>query len=140
MSTTTSQTLMEYRAEQRRNELWRFWRRVAGIVATIAVVVVGALWANSMMQRYVVLGDDTARGEQLREALTAMAIGTAAERDQYIVDQCRIAAEAFYGHSITSDSTQSTPGDGYAPPNEKAFFVACSGWTLGGRGGGGSGD
>jgi heme exporter protein D len=139
MSTTTSPTLREYRAEQRRHERWRFWRRAAAIVAAIAVIVVVVLWTHSMMQRYVILGDDTARGQQMREFLAASATGSAAARDQYIVDHCLDAAKAFYGHGIAGDD-EGVDSDGSAPPNEKAFFVACSGWTLGGHGGGGAGD
>ena len=135
MSTTTSQTPTEYHAALRRRERWWFWRRAALIVAAVAVTVVVALWANGVAQKYIILGDDTARGERFRESLIPVG-QTSAERERYVADQCRTAAEAFYGHRITYDSL--LKDDGHAAPDEKAFFHACSGWTVGGHGGGGS--
>jgi hypothetical protein len=82
-----------------------------------------------MAQRYFILGDDTARGERFRETLTVTASGTASERERYIADQRMAAAVAFYDHEIAEIDI---PGQGSAPPTEKAFFHACSGWVLGG--------
>ena len=149
MSTATSQTPPEFHAEMRRRARWRLWRRATLVVVAAAVAMLVVLGANWMVQRYVILGDDTARGERLREYLIATAPGTAAEREQYIAAQCMVAAVAFYGHTIATPPNGSRyrdlwdidfPGEGAAPPNEKAFFHACSGWVLGGRGGGGSVD
>jgi hypothetical protein len=149
MSTATSQTPLEFHSEMRRRARWRLWSRAAVIAVGVAVVVMLTVWTNWMVQRYVILGDDTARGERLREYLTATATGTAAQRDEYIADQCWLAAGAFYGHEIGAAPRGSRyadfrdidfPGQGAAPPSEKAFFHACSGWVGGGRGGGGSGD
>jgi hypothetical protein len=128
MATSFADIEADARGEDRRHELWLRWRRsillVVGTVMATALVV----WANWFLQRYVILGDDTARGEHFREALDVTEAPTG--RQAFVYAQCKIAAEAFYGHGLLD-------GDpGYAPPNEKAFFVACSGTTVGGRGGG----
>ena len=135
MSTAT-QTPLEFHAEMRRHAQRRFRRRAAVIVVAFAVVVMLAIWANSVAQRYFILGDDAARGERFRELLTPIG-ATPDARESYVVDQCRTAAEAFYGNSIADDDPPELVRDGHAAPNEKAFFHACSGWTVGGRGGGG---
>jgi hypothetical protein len=99
-------------------------------VFVVGVVVVGAfvLWANWMVQRYYILGDDTARGEKFRAAL--LSSETPPNRESYLFAQCKIAAEAFYGHGILDGKP------GWAPPSEKAFFHACTGLSVGGVGGG----
>jgi hypothetical protein len=118
------------RRRERRAEARRFWGRTLAIAALAVAAIMLVVWANWMVQRYIILGDDTARGERFREALHPT--GTPTERHTFVNGQCGAAAEAFYGDRI---------GGGYAPPNEKAFFVACSGGTLGGHGGGqGGGD
>jgi hypothetical protein len=148
MSTATSQTPLDFYSEMRRRARRRSWRWAAVVVVSVAVVIMLTLWTNSMVQRYTNLGDDTARGERLREYLTTTATGTAAERADYISVQCWVAAVAFYGHQV-GEAPGGTryanlrhidpPGGGAAPPNEKAFFHACSGEVLGGYGGGGGG-
>ena len=127
---TTSLAEIEYQArrENLRRERWRYWRRRIGLVLGVMMAIGFVLWANWMVQRYVILHDDTVRGERFREGLNPTT-GSPSERNAYIVNSCQVAAEVFYGHEMFS-------GDGYAPPNEKAFFVACSGITVGGRGGG----
>jgi hypothetical protein len=137
MTRATSQIPPEYYAALDRQERWRFWRNAALVVAAIAVAVLVVLGANWVMQKYIILGDDTARGERLREYLTATATGTAFERDRYVEEHCMAAARAFYGHGVALDQL---PGEGAALPDEKAFFHACSGQTLGGHGGGRDGD
>jgi hypothetical protein len=105
------------------------WIRAAVLVASFAAAVALVLWANWMVQRYLILSDDTARGEQFRAALEPT--GTPGQRENFVFAQCRAAAETFYGHRMFDGQ------HGWAPPNEKAFFHACSGVFLGGRGGGG---
>ncbi|HSS67255.1 MAG TPA: hypothetical protein VLK34_01805 [Nocardioidaceae bacterium] len=121
----------ELRREQRR-ELWHFWGRVLAVMAAAAVTVAFILWTYWMAQRYLILGDDTARGERFRDAITATATGTPRENRSFLNAQCQIAAESFYNHGILGNGD-----DGPAPPNEKAFLHACSGAFMGGHGGGG---
>jgi hypothetical protein len=132
MSTATSPPHSKFRAQTRRSERWRPWGRAAAIVAALVIALALVLWTNWMVQRYLILSDDTARGERFRDSLVLTDISGRGAQDRYVYDQCKIAAEAFYGHGIAGD------GDDPAPPNEKAFFHACSGAVLGGRGGGGS--
>lgn len=113
---------------ERRRELWQFWRRVLSRIALVIAAVLLVLWTHWMVQRYLILGDDTARGERFRQSLHPA--GTPAERERFVYDRCQAAAEAFYNHGIAGSA------DGPAPPEEKAFFHACSGAVLGGRGGG----
>ena len=118
------------RRDERRRELWRFWRNIVLAIAGVAAAVVVVVWLNWMLQRYYILSDDTARGERFRDGLVLTGI-PARERDAYIDNQCKIAAISFYDHGIAGTGS---PG---APPNEKAFLHACSGAMLGGKGGGG---
>jgi len=116
------------RRRERRRELWRFWRRALVVIGLVVLAVALVVWTHWMVQRYLILGDDSARGERFREGLHPT--GTHAQREQFVDSQCKIAAEAFYNHGIEGD------GDGPAPPEEKAFLHACSGAILGGHGGG----
>jgi hypothetical protein len=128
MATSFADIEADARREDRRRELWSRWRhRILVIVGTLMAIAF-VLWANWFLQRNVILGDDTARGERFGAALRSASAQANNRVD--ITDQCKAAAEAFYGHGILG----SEPG--YAPPNEKAFFVACSGVTVGGHGGG----
>src|SRR4051794_38216777 len=102
--------------------------------ATLAVAVVAAValveWANWMAQRYVILSDDTARGHVFRDGLHPT--GSDRQQQDFVYAQCTAAAEAFYDHVIRANG-----GGDFAPPNEKAFYTACTGAGLGGHGGGG---
>ena len=64
-------------------------------MAAAAVAVAVILWTYWMAQRYLILGDDKARGERFREAITATATGTAQARERLVDDQCLAAAESF---------------------------------------------
>jgi hypothetical protein len=127
MATSVAEIEALARREDRRRELWRRWRRRLGLVVGIAMAISFVLWANWFLQRNVILGDDTARGERFGAALRAASAQASVPVD--ISDQCRAAAEAFYGHGILD-------GHGDAPPAERAFFVGCSGMFIGGHGGG----
>jgi hypothetical protein len=127
MATSFADIQADARREDLRRARWRRRRRTLVVVVGLVVAIVFVLWANWFLQRNVILGDDTARGERFGAALRAANALTSVQID--VTDQCRLAAEAFYGHGILD-------GHGGAPPAERAFFVGCSGMTVGGHGGG----
>jgi hypothetical protein len=94
---------------------------------TLAVIVVAVLLVVvcPWLDRYLIVDDDIARGQDYRHYLernTSFPVGT--------TDFCRSAAEEFYGEPILD-----APRHGDPTPAEKAFFVGCSGMAVGGYGG-----
>jgi hypothetical protein len=114
-----------------RRELWQFWRRVPSRIALVVAAVLLVLWTHWMVQRYLILGDDTARGERFRQSLHPT--GRPAERERFVYDRCQTAAEAFYDHGIAGSA------DGPAPPEERRSSTPARGQSSAVGGGSGSG-
>jgi hypothetical protein len=98
-------------------------KRIAGAAVLVLLTVLGTV----VVQKYLVLSDDVARGERYAAAFSP---DPAAESDRMsqLADACQAAAELFYGHPILEGQTD------FAPRDEKAFYVGCTGLSLWGIG------
>jgi hypothetical protein len=86
-------------------------------LALSLVVALLAVFVYSVVQRYVIVHDDYVRGNGVRE-LAPLVHGS---RNPF----CEGLAESLYGHDLFVLSGNSDQG--FAPPNEKAFYSGCTG-------------
>jgi hypothetical protein len=99
----------------------RILRHALAVIVVAVLVVVVSQW----LDRYLILDDDAERGHNYLHRLQQFGFDVS-----YFVP-CQDAAEEFYGEPIADPHQYGDP-----TPAEKAFFHACSGYTVGGFGGG----
>ena len=123
MSTALARPPITTTIRQRGPALWFLIGLVVG-----ALVALVASW---ILARNFILHDDSERGARYRDTVIDTQ-PSASRSPRTSTTKCQLAAEAFYGHDILGGNYDATP-------EEKAFFVGCSGMSVGGQGGGRSG-
>src|SRR5690242_1698335 len=95
MASPTAEIEASARRDDERRERRRRWSRGAMLAVGAAAAVALIIWTNWMLQRYYILGDDTARGEEFRAALLT-GDDVPPNRESYVYTQCKLAAESLY--------------------------------------------